>query len=601
MKSILNKIILISTLIGSIAFAQNTGGIVQGDITPGFSSKKNYVINFGAEKNVTTGISAASGTLTRTTSATQVIDGDASFVITPTASNQAVTFLTLPSNQKLAGTDCELSFDVRSQSGTATTGYYAELASGSIVTSAPITVTGSAQDGQNIFVPCSSFLGGTGPASGPTFKIYNTTNVIPPLVVDNIVYGKDRSIRTGTIIVPSITAGVTSIGATTTAPTKGTTSNDLVRYGRVGDQARFIYEYRQTAAGSAGSGEYLFTLPANLRFDSNKTTFFTTANSGAGHIQTPSCLGSIAWSDTVNVSQGTGCIIPFDATRFRVLIVYNNGTSPNRGTWGSTLFPISNGAQSFTADFTAYIEGYQATGTQVDLRCQTDIQCTNNFVFFVSAAGTVTGENLDFINGNCAVASNVFTCTLNSGVFGSAPVCTGVINNSTASRQVRFTSTSASSLVFAANQTGTGDVATDMMISCTRGADFVASKTISAYFSKTMSHTGDSIKREAWATFGGAGSISSPTTCTSSPCTRYKGDSAITGATRGGTGSYAVAITSGAFTDIDSVQLSTGGINNAIHCQWNSISTTVIGVSCSNTSTGAAADWYFSINVKGNR
>lgn len=46
----------------------------------------------------------------------------------------------------------------------------------------------------------------------------------------------------------------------------------------------------------------------------------------------------------------------------------------------------------------------------------------------VSAAGAVSQESGDWINGSCAITStSTFTCTLNSGIFSSAPVCTASI------------------------------------------------------------------------------------------------------------------------------------------------------------------------------
>lgn len=47
----------------------------------------------------------------------------------------------------------------------------------------------------------------------------------------------------------------------------------------------------------------------------------------------------------------------------------------------------------------------------------------------VAADGTVSGENTNFINGNCSVATSDFTCTWNSGIFTTAPNCIGTTFN----------------------------------------------------------------------------------------------------------------------------------------------------------------------------
>ena len=59
-------------------------------------------------------------------------------------------------------------------------------------------------------------------------------------------------------------------------PTKGTIVSDVGYYRRIGDSVEIRYEYRQSAAGSAGSGIYFFSLPPGLVADSTKV------NTGAG-------------------------------------------------------------------------------------------------------------------------------------------------------------------------------------------------------------------------------------------------------------------------------------------------------------------------------
>lgn len=61
-----------------------------------------------------------------------------------------------------------------------------------------------------------------------------------------------------------------TIGGATTAPTKGTVSVDRARWRRVGDSMEIRYDYRQTTAGGAGSGTYLFPLPYGYRIDTSK-------------------------------------------------------------------------------------------------------------------------------------------------------------------------------------------------------------------------------------------------------------------------------------------------------------------------------------------
>lgn len=59
-------------------------------------------------------------------------------------------------------------------------------------------------------------------------------------------------------------------GAVTTPPTKGTVALDLATWSRRGDKLLIRYSYQQTSGGSAGSGNYLFSLPPGLTIDTNK-------------------------------------------------------------------------------------------------------------------------------------------------------------------------------------------------------------------------------------------------------------------------------------------------------------------------------------------
>jgi len=100
--------------------------------------------------------------------------------------------------------------------------------------------------------------------------------------------GQVTTLQGQTALIPKMSDWVTyslTIGATTTPPTKGTVVTDIARWRRVGDSLEMRYDYRQSAAGSAGSGTYLFPIPAGLTIDSSKITLTTTdvISVGFGH------------------------------------------------------------------------------------------------------------------------------------------------------------------------------------------------------------------------------------------------------------------------------------------------------------------------------
>jgi hypothetical protein len=119
-----------------------------------------------------------------------------------------------------------------------------------------------------------------------------------------------------------------TIGAVTTAPTKGTTVVDYVKYRNIGGKEYEVeYNFLQSTAGTTGSGDYLFTLPSGLQFDF--TTPGQTAYTGAaGYHGMKNRIASSQGDLLVSGFHSSSIIIPYDATRFRIM---NNNWGNN--TW----------------------------------------------------------------------------------------------------------------------------------------------------------------------------------------------------------------------------------------------------------------------------
>lgn len=159
--------------------------------------------------------------------------------------------------------------------------------------------------------------------------------------------------------VPSVFAGTDwqdggaiTIGATTTAPTKGTTVRDKVWWRRVGDSAEIHYEYEQTAAGANGSGEYLVSLPSGLSIDTSKWSTSTAAETEAHKYQT----GSGGMSN--GSVRGRSYVVPYDATRFRVMaeVAYSS-----LGFWNSGYYQIGAGAVKWSMTVLVPIAGWSGS------------------------------------------------------------------------------------------------------------------------------------------------------------------------------------------------------------------------------------------------
>ena len=142
-----------------------------------------------------------------------------------------------------------------------------------------------------------------------------------------------------------------NLSATTTSPTKGATNIDRLFWRRVGKNMEIRCEYRQITAGTAGSGDYLITIPGVGTFSSFVNTTTTT--------------GVNAVLDTSSVSFGHGIISSATESGMVVLSAYNstqirvtcaktiNVSGAAVGVWGSGIMPIN--VSAFSLSFTASI------------------------------------------------------------------------------------------------------------------------------------------------------------------------------------------------------------------------------------------------------
>ena len=137
-----------------------------------------------------------------------------------------------------------------------------------------------------------------------------------------------------------------TIGAITTAPTKGTTTTasggmDYVRYRNIGGKEYEVeYNILFTSGGTAGSGDYLFTLPGGLQFDftaPGQIAYTGVSGYNAMKYRLSSAFGDLIVSGFHSSSEA----IPYNATQFRIM---NNNWGNN--TWlmhGPSNYAMSDG------------------------------------------------------------------------------------------------------------------------------------------------------------------------------------------------------------------------------------------------------------------
>jgi hypothetical protein len=163
---------------------------------------------------------------------------------------------------------------------------------------------------------------------------------------NNILYRANNAIPANTAFLigttgatwTAVSAGdwiqtTTTIGATTTAPTKGVVVTDFIRYRQIApNEYEVDMLYHQSSGGSAGNGDYLFTLPGNLAFNSTFHPFFTGVGGiGRDPVRTK-CVIRGSHGVTANTFNSAGLIaVVYDATRFKLLNSYSidNNASVN--------------------------------------------------------------------------------------------------------------------------------------------------------------------------------------------------------------------------------------------------------------------------------
>lgn len=117
----------------------------------------------------------------------------------------------------------------------------------------------------------------------------------------------------------SIPVSIT-IGAVTTAPTKGTIVYDRVSYRRTSTTSfEVTYNYSQSTVGTAGSGHYLFRLPGDLTFGSS---VLRTTSDTYETLVNRVIIGNGYYGDATGRFRPIG-IIPYDNNRFRIMIMDN--------------------------------------------------------------------------------------------------------------------------------------------------------------------------------------------------------------------------------------------------------------------------------------
>lgn len=419
-KLFLRAITALSVLGCAPAFAQTSGGV---DDTARSSAKQyttNYATNYGFDTS-TKGASVSSGGSIAVVSLSARLEGSGSLSWTM-AANSKLHLSIKPMANGLKGKNCEASVDITPYIAvsSALVEIYVE-SNGNIIsnrfTYRPDTLNIVARPTVNF--PCSSL-------TGTNDRLTMVASASGGVLVDKFYAGEATNITNQVVVTdwqdfPSNAAG-TLITATTTNPTYGTVVTNKAQYRYVGSDVEISWAFRQTTAGSSGSGFYLFNVPSSICvIDTSKVKANTSFS--AWPTDYDSYVGTFAsgYADTVN-GNARGWVSVYSTSQLKVALqVTNTSGSSAVDAWKSGFSAFSQ-AINFGMNAKLPCVGRSATQSAITQQCIQDGSCENVFSAQVSSGGVVSGENIDFINGNCS-GSSPYTCTFNTNFFSAAPNC----------------------------------------------------------------------------------------------------------------------------------------------------------------------------------
>jgi hypothetical protein len=162
------------------------------------------------------------------------------------------------------------------------------------------------------------------------------------------------------VITEWVDAGPIQFSATTTAPVKGSTTSDSVRWRQVGEDYEVEYTYRQSAGGTNSTGDVLFILPSGITFDSSIPYFTGAITNVTSNSANPSLLDPVGNITLSTTDTGYGSAIAYSANSFRVQW---DDLYTQRSPFGGTFYPFSS-VLSFKLNLKFKGSGLTATTTK---------------------------------------------------------------------------------------------------------------------------------------------------------------------------------------------------------------------------------------------
>jgi len=191
---------------------------------------------------------------------------------------------------------------------------------------------------------------------GATTFLMHTNNQSVTLIPDGSAWYVDRHFAK----TPWVDDGAVTITATTTNPTKPTTVDlDKVWWKRDGSDALIRIEYYAASASgaAAGTGDYLFTLPASLTADTSVIEEYSNLEGGPGAWLIKNQLGTVSsYNPAASGYNYFGAVGLYDSTKVRFFFI---NSVPEAGVVGSAFQALTTTDLLYTAEFRVPISGWE--------------------------------------------------------------------------------------------------------------------------------------------------------------------------------------------------------------------------------------------------
>lgn len=247
-------------------------------------------------------------------------------------------------------------------------------------------------------------------------------------------------------------------------------------------------------------------------------------------------VGKIAREEVTATNNDFTVLANASSTYLTIGVLNSTGEHPFGAQQGTQIF---GNADVFSIDARIPIEGWENSNVIIGQfngleSCADSYQCTDTFSAKVSAAGVVSDENIDWINGNCSVTNIAdFACTFKTSLALTVPMNCVV---SSSMYQTSVSATTLSQALYTTWDSGTTRNASSAQIICQKqGADYIGKTAKAVASDASLATAPGNAARVSTFRITGATDF---TNCTASPCTVRDVIGETPAITRNGAGDY---------------------------------------------------------------